>query len=65
MKASKALLCSRNYVSGVSSGQENRLDVTKPHTERFFLFEKSPQLWGFGKAIPGSMLRARQKLRVR
>ena len=37
MKASKVLLCSRNPVSGVSGGQENRLDVTNPHTERFFL----------------------------
>ena len=35
MKASKVLLCSRNPVSGVSGGQENRLDATNPHTERF------------------------------
>ena len=37
MKASKALCCSRNPICGVSVGQENRLDVTNPHTERFFL----------------------------
>ena len=36
MKASKALCCSRNPVYGVSMGQENRLDVTNPHTERCF-----------------------------
>ena len=29
MKASKVLLCSRNPVSGVSGGQENRLDVAR------------------------------------
>ena len=36
MKASKVLLCSRNRFSGVSRGQENRLDVTNSQTERFF-----------------------------
>ena len=36
MKTLKVLLCSRNPVYGVSGGQENRLDVTNPHTERFF-----------------------------
>ena len=36
MKTSKALLCSRNPICGVSLGQENRFDVTNPHTERFF-----------------------------
>ena len=52
MKASKALCCSRNPVYGVSVGQENRLDVTNPHTERFFLkFEKSPRCGGLVQAI--------------
>ena len=32
----KLLHCSRKPVYGVSGGQENRLDVTNPHTERFF-----------------------------
>ena len=36
MKTLKVLLYSRNPVYGVSGGQENRLDVTNPHTERFF-----------------------------
>jgi len=36
MKASEVHLCSRNPASGVSGGQENCLEVTNPHTERFF-----------------------------
>ena len=48
MKTSKILLCSRNPVYGVSGGQENRLDVTNSHTEKFFLNLKNRPLWGFG-----------------
>ena len=36
MKAYKVLRCSRNPICGNSVGQENRLNVTNPHTERFF-----------------------------
>ena len=36
MKAYKVLRFSRNPICGVSVGQENRLDVTNPHMERFF-----------------------------
>ena len=58
MKTYEVLLCSRNPVSGVSGGQENRLDVTNPHTERFFLnLKKRPavgvwyRLGAYGKAV--------------
>ena len=36
MKTSKVLLCSSYPGYGVSDGRENRLDVTNPHTEKFF-----------------------------
>ena len=41
-------LCSRNPVYGVSCGQENRLDVTNPHAERFFKKLKNRPAVGFG-----------------
>ena len=50
-KTLNVLLCSRNPVYGVSGGQENRLDVTNPHTERFFFkFEKPPRCGGLVQA---------------
>ena len=42
------LIAPRNPIYGVSVGQENRLDVTNPHTERFFKNWKIAPLWGFG-----------------
>ena len=45
MKTSKVLLCSCYTVYGVSGGRENRLDVTNPHTERFFKHWKIAPLW--------------------
>ena len=50
MKASKVLLCSKNPVSGVSGGQENRLDVTNLTRKDFFKFEKSPRCVGLVQA---------------
>ena len=49
MKDLKALLCSQILVS--VSGQENELDVTNPHAERFFFrFEKFPRCGGLVQA---------------
>ena len=65
MKASKVLHCSRNPVYGVSGGQENRLDVTNPHTERFFLIWKITLLWGFGTAYEKRWVRWASKWSLR
>ena len=44
----------KNFLSKVISvGQENRLDVTNPHAERFFLIRKIVPLWGFGTGYDG------------
>ena len=55
MKASKFLLCSRNPVSGVSSRQENHLDVTNSQMEIFFKFKKSPSCGGLVQTTSNSI----------
>ena len=63
MKASKVLLCSRNPIYGVSVGQENRLDVTNPHTERFFLnLKKRPAVGVWYRLISSKTLRRKPLL---
>ena len=53
MKASKVLRCSRKPIYGFSVGQENRLDVTNPHTERFFLnFKNRPAVGVWYRLAP-------------
>ena len=49
-------------VCGVVVGQENRLDVTNPHTERFFFkFEKSSRCGGL---VQNLILREQQMLQT-